>query len=400
VRSATPASHDDPSAAFLPLCRAVAPAEPTLAGLARRFAFPVGGILVFNSSPFGRSDTVRADDEDERVVTDVPGLGFAFVPDGPVAARTRHENRSEATGRHFTAHLEPAGGGIASLVHRPTGVELVAAGRALNALPDAVLTGLHAEVLAGIGTRLTARRITTLGEVITTVTVYDELPWVEIENRTASGAVGPVREWEFAFAQPPERVVWEVPGGTAEATPPHDRLTPIRWTALRSADGTVLVGTERVTDGAVDPAGWLLLRSPGACRVRVGWHRGYLLPDDPWRFGFAMRPLVGVRADGRGDGRLPTFGRMLDVADPTAAVLAVRPAGDGVGIMVFLQDVGGPSREVVVRPGLLAFDGALLTDLVERDLRPAAEAPGGGVLVPLESLGYAAVRLVGVRLAS
>ena len=89
---------------------------------------------------------------------------------------------------------------------------------------------------------------------------------------------------------------------------------------------------------------------------------------------------------------------MLDVADPTVAVLAIRPAEDGVGVMVFLQELGGPTREVAVRPGLLAFDAAVLTDLAERDVRPATDAAGGGVLVPLESLGYAAVRLLGVRL--
>jgi hypothetical protein len=194
--------------------------------------------------------------------------------------------------------------------------------------------------------------------------------------------------------------VWEVPGGTAEAAPPVDGLAPIRWAALRRGDEAVLVGVAGVASGAIDAAGRLALRAPGTCRFRVGYHRGYLLADDPWRFGFGLIPLVGVPTDGAGDRPLPTFGRMLDVADPTAAVLAIRPADDGVGTMVFLQDVGGPTRDVVVRPGLLAFAGGVLTDLAERDLRPAAEAPGGGVLVPIASFGYAAVRLLGVRLAS
>jgi len=391
---------DDPTAAFLPLCRAVAPAEPTLAGLARRFAFPVGGLLVFNPSPFGRSDTVDAGEGDVRVVTDVPGLGFAFVPDAPAGAVTREEHRRDATGGEFRVLLESVGGGIASLVHRPSGAELVAPGHALNALPDAVLTEIHAETIAGVGTRVIARRATSRDVVITTVTAYERLPWIEIDNHVASGAAGPLRDWEFAFAEPPARVVWEVPGGTEEATPPRDGMAPIRWAALRAADRTVLLGMDGVTSTAVDDTGRVLLRAAGSCRARVGFHRGYLLADDPWRFGFGMRPLVGVRTEGTGDRSLPTFGRMLDVGDPTAAVLAIRPADDGVGVMVFLQDVGGAAREVTVRPALLTFTGALLTDLAERDQRLAAEAPGGGVLVPLEPFGYAAVRLVGVGLAS
>jgi hypothetical protein len=175
---------------------------------------------------------------------------------------------------------------------------------------------------------------------------------------------------------------WEVPGGTDQAAPPLSRFAPIRWTALRDGDGALLLGADPVPSGVVDDTGLVSFRTPGTCRFRIGYHRGFLLPDDPWRFGFGMRPLVAVRADGTGDRALPTFGRMLDVADPTAAVLAIRPAEDGVGIMVFLQELGGPTREVAVRPALLAFDGAVLTDLAERDVRPATDTAGGGVLVP------------------
>jgi hypothetical protein len=400
ARRGTAGPAGDATTPFLPLCRAVSPADPTLAGLARRFAFPVGGLLVFNPSPFGRSDTVDMPDGHRRVVTDVPGLGYAFVPDAPPARVTTEEHRSDASSRDFRFRLEPSAGGIASLVHRPTGAELVAPGRTLNALPDAVLTAVRAETMEGVGARVTARRTTSRGVVTSSITVHDGLPWIEIENRLESGAAGPAREWEFAFAEPADRVVWEVPGGTADAAPPHDGLSPIRWTMLRSGDRAVLLGSEGIAGAAVDGAGRVLVRAPGPCRIRLGYHRGYLLADDPWRFGFGMRPLVGIPTDGSGDRALPTFGRMLDVADPTIAVLAIRPADDGVGLMVFLQDVGGPSRDVVVRPGLLTFDGALLADLAERDVRPAADAPGGGVLVPLESLGYAAVRLVGTGLAS
>jgi hypothetical protein len=395
-----PSVPDRELSPFLPLYRVVAPAEPTLEGFARRFAFPLGGLLVFNPSPFGRSDVVVGDDGAARIVTDVPGLGFAFVPDAPASRMTRHEDRSAARGGHFSVQLDTGGGGIASLVHRATGTELVATGGAVNALPDANRTAVYAETVEGVGSRVVARRVTPRDVVITTVTVYEDLPWVEIENRTESGGAGPSRDWTFDFAPAVERIVWEVPGGTAEAPPPHDSLAPIRWTALRGAGGAILLGADPVTTGNVSPAGRVALRAPGTCRFRVGWHGGYLLPDDPWRFGFGMRPLVAVRTDGRGDRRLPTFGRMLDVADPTIAVLAIRPAEDGVGIMVFLQELGGPSREIPVRPALLAFDGAVLTDLAERDVRPAPDAPGSGVFVPIESLGYAAVRLLGVRLAS
>jgi hypothetical protein len=142
----------------------------------------------------------------------------------------------------------------------------------------------------------------------------------------------------------------------------------------------------------------LTLRTSVAGRFRISLEPAHGLPDDPWRFGFGMLPLSAVSTSGRGDRPLPTFGRLLDVADPAVATLAIQPAADGVGVMVYLQELGGPGRDITIRPEVLTFEGALLTDLAERDLREAAPAPGGGVLVPIEAEGWAAVRLLGVRL--
>jgi hypothetical protein len=134
-------------------------------------------------------------------------------------------------------------------------------------------------------------------------------------------------------------------------------------------------------------------------RFRLAGHLGYLLPDDPWRFGFSLESLIPVAASGRGDRRLATFGRLLDVPDPAVAVVGVKPADDDVGVVAYLMDLAGLARTVAVRPGALGFDGAMLTDLAERDQRPANGEPGGGVFVPVPERGYAAVRLLGVRLA-
>lgn len=396
--SAAPADEPgDPATAFLPLTQAAAPEDPTVTGMARHFAAPVSGLLVFNPSPFGRSGVVRVAERGMRVVTDVPGLGYAFVPDAPAAEVVRRPDAVEARSSQFSVQLDRSSGAITSVVHRATGRELVARGATVNHLPDAVLSAVHAETIADVGTRLVIRRVTARDVLTTTVTVYDQLPWVDVENQSDSATARQL-EWTFAFAHPTERVVWEVPGGTREAEPPTDGLRPIRWTALRGGEGTVLLGSQRATGGWADVTGRLMLRAPGDTAFRIGYQRGHVLPDDPWRFGFAMRPFIAVPVAGTGDRTLPTFGRMLDIADPTVAVLAVRPAEDGVGVMVFLQELGGPARDVVVRPGVLAFDTALLTDLAERDLRAAAPTTDGGVLVPIGASDYAAVRLLGVRI--
>ena len=388
----------DLATAFLPLAAEVAPDERSLAGIARRFAAPVSGVLVFNPSPFGRSGTIEVADGGMRLVTDVPGLGYAFVPDASPAGVIRDQDVVEAQSAQFSVRLDRSSGALASVVHRASGRDLVGRDTTLNHLPDAVLSAVHGERVSGVGTRLVARRVTAQDVLITTVTVYDQLPWVDIENRSASATADPLRDWTFAFAHPTERIAWEVPGGTHQAEPPCEGFTPIRWTALRGTDGTLLFGSEQGGNGSVDATGRLTVRASTGARFRIGYQRGHMLPDDPWRFGFAMRPLMAVPVDGTGDRVLPTFGRMLDIADPTVAVLAIQPAEDGVGVMVFLQELGGPDRDIVVRPGVLAFEAAILTDLAERDLRGASPGPDGGILVPIEASGYAAVRLLGVGL--
>lgn len=384
--------------AFGVLARTVAPEQPTPAGVAARFAFPIGGTLVFNPSPFGRSDVVTTPNGDLRVVTDVPGLGYAFVPDAAPAEIAPGEDPTRVETETFQVAIERSGGAIATLVHRPTGRDLARPGDVLDGLRDGVLSGVGTERIAGLGARLTVRRAMAQHVVRSTITAYDGLPWVDIATEVVDGPAGTIVERRFAFAHPTEHVTWEVPGGTEDAAVPQRSIHSLRWTALRGSVGTLLFGTAHRAAVDVDGEGTLSIRTALATRFRIGLHVGHMLPDDPWRFGFGMLPLMPERASGRGTIALPSFGRLLDIADPAVAVLAVRPAEDGTGIMVFLQELGGPSRDVVLGSDVLSFDTGILTDLAERDVREASPAPGGGLVVPIAASGWAAVRLLGVRL--
>ena len=384
--------------AFAVLGRLVNPDNPTPRGIAERFAFPVGGILVFNPSPFGRSDVVAAGDGSVRLATDVPGLGYAFVPEAPPPTVSATDDASSIETQMFRMAVERTGGSIVELVHRGSGRSLVSAGGTLNGLSGAALSAVRKERIAGVGERLIVRRTTGRHVLESTITAYDALPWVDIENVAAEGPPATEAEWAWEFEHAVERVTWEVPGGTQESAAPLAAAGFLRWAALHGAAGTVLLGSATPAALTVEPAGTATVRTALGSRFRVALRTDYLLPDDPWRFGFGMLPLTAVRTDGGGDRSLPSFGRLLDVGDPTVAILAIRPADDGVGVMVWLQELGGPSRDIAVRPGVLAFDGALLTDLAERDRREAAPAPGGGILVPIEASGWAGVRLFGVRL--
>jgi len=377
----------------------VDPAAPTLAGIAACLAFPIAGTLVFNPSPFGRSDVVATQDGAPRVVTDVPGLGYAFVPDAAPAEVAPGDDPIRVETDTFEVAIERSGGAIATLVHRPTGRGLVRADDVLDGLRDGVLSGVRAERLAGLGARLIVRRATAQHVVRSTVTAYDGLPWLDIATEALEGRAETIVERRFAFAHATDHVTWEVPGGTTDAVVPGPPIHPLRWTALRGDGSTLMFGTAHRAAIMVEPDGTLTVRTALATRFRIGLQLGHLLPDDPWRFGFGMRPLVPVRASGRGTLGLPSFGRLLDIADPAVAVLAVRPAEDGTGIMVFLQELGGPSRDIVLGPDILSFDAGILTDLAERDVREAQPAPSGGLVVPIAASGWAAVRLLGVRLS-
>jgi hypothetical protein len=149
-----------------------------------------------------------------------------------------------------------------------------------------------------------------------------------------------------------------------------------------------------ISGASVGDDGTLLLEGGAHQLVRLRWHTGYLLPDDPWRFGFGMLPLVAQPTTGAGDASLPTFGRMVDMRDPAVAIVGLKPADDGVGVVVYLMDLGGPARAVQLRPGLLPFAAGVLTDLAERDRRPAETDADGAILVPIAPSGYAAVRLL------
>jgi len=379
------------------LGRVVAPEDPTIEGIAARFAFPIGGLLVFNPSPFGRSDVITAPGGGLRIVTDVPGLGYAFVPEDAPPTITPGDDPTRIETAQFQIAIERSGGAIRELVHRDSGRDLVASGAVFDGLADGVLSAVRTERIEGVGSRLVIRRVTAQHVAQSTVTAYDVLPWVDVDTEVVEGPESSLVDRTFGCADSIEHVMWEVPGGPDEAAAPAGPLRPLRWTALRGTIGTVLLGTSHRAGVTVMPTGAVSVRTRLATRLRIGVQTGHLLPDDPWRFGFGMLPLVPVAVSGRGSLPLPSFGRLLDIGDPAVAVLAVRPAEDGTGVMVFLQELGGPSRDIVIRPDVLTFDTGLLTDLAERDQRAAATEPGGGILVPIDASGWAAVRLLGVR---
>lgn len=386
---------------FTPLTRTVTPSAPSLEAVARRFAFPVSGALVFNPSPFGRSDVVAMPDGSRRVVTDVPGLGYAFIPDGTSATgsatATTDDGQRTAGNEAFRVTVDSTTGGLASIVAKTASQELVRAGGNANAVEGARLERVRHESLPGIGEQLVVERSTPRGPVSSRVVLARGVPWIEIVNEVT--AVEADRTYGFALSPDVRTLEWEVAGGAAIGSPPAALFSHLRWIAARGQRGSVLFATPDTGFASyTETAGLVAHAAGGAVRFRLGF-QAFAVADDPWRFGWSVEPFRAFAVDGTGDLALPTFGRLFEVRDPGVAIMAIRPARDGVGAIAYLQELLGVAREVQLAPGILTFERVLRTDLAERDVAELGSPSAGGVSVPVAAYGFTALRLLGMRLA-
>jgi hypothetical protein len=382
------------------------PEADALAAIAREITTELPGTLVLNSTPFHRSDAALLPDGSVRVVTDVPGLGYAFLVDAPrgtdqlaevVPARPPY---TVAAGEYVRLQLDPLSGAIRSLVTRDDDSEWVAAdGDGLNAVPGANLEKLERETIPGVGVRLTVRRWShARGELRTTVTVYEALPWIDIENDAAALGTRPM-EYLFGFSGSEPQVAWEVPAGHEDARAPVHRIAHLRWLTLRNQTGTVLFRGHDAPFASVLGDGTLRSFAPrGRARYRLQVTTDPVGPPTAARFGWGAEPFVVAPAVGTGGGRLPRHGALLVVDQPGVAILGIKPADDGEGVVVYLQELLGSSRFVSLGTGLITFASARLVDLVERDRGQGATSVPHGVIVQLPAWGVTAVRLDGIAL--
>jgi hypothetical protein len=93
---------------------------PGVEGFARQLASTIAGTLVFNPSGVTRTDIVTMPDGSERMVTDVPALGYVYLPDVEyLDSRPYMEPGDVAVvGQRFTVRVDPESGAIISLYSR------------------------------------------------------------------------------------------------------------------------------------------------------------------------------------------------------------------------------------------------------------------------------------------
>ncbi len=378
------------------LAQLIEPGSEDLAVIASEVSALVDGTVVFNPSPFSRSEFVRLSDGSERVVTDIPGLGYAYFPnsrEGEAASWIEHDKGKEIEGRELRARVDPETGALESLIGLSDGIELIRPGSAgLNAVDASRVERISSSQLPGVATRLTVKRWSPgRGTVNTTITAYNRLPWLDIENDAEAVGDSPSR-FKFHFDVASPAVSWEVPGGYEEAEAPIGRLDHLRWLRLALPRGAILMRAIDAPSASVDADGTVISHgSRGVNRYRIARESEFDSPDLAWQFGWGTAPMLCSATDHINGGRLPTFGAVFDVGRVGVAVLGILPARDGV--VVYLQELLGVRRHVTIRPGLVGFGTAQPVDLLERPIGEPLIPQNGSVAVPVAGHGVTAVRL-------
>src|SRR5437867_11385299 len=440
------------------------------------------GRLVFNAGSWERTDVVRVpggggkslstdgrelasvdlENGDALVLfREVPPLGYLALTEADREARPPAADGEalDAKAGGFTVQIDQATGAIRSLTG-PDGKERVKPSdwSGLNQLvyarggdhsamwtsgnrdelknpPQLELTQTkfvrcRRERLPGIGVRLVVERaLEGFPSITSIVTLYDELPWVDIENRIVKPPTLAKEAlyfaFPFAFLKPGVDV--EVPlgrmGVERDQQPGscRDWFCHTHWVWIHEGtDGVLWSGpdTPLFTLNDLFRGAWRRSIAPDgtlfAYAMNNYWHTNYaasqggaatfrfrislLAPGDaagPVPRGWAgCDPLyVSPSYTNQTPGPLLAEHRALFYADENVMIAGAKPADDGEGVIVKLLDIAGQARAVGLWPAAYAFKQARRTNLVEQNGDPLAVGSDGRTSVDLVAWGVAAVRL-------
>jgi hypothetical protein len=440
------------------------------------------GRIVFNAANWPRTDVLRVpggagtalryngqacpavdlEDGDALVLfRDVPALGYLALRGGPRPATppVDEPDALEASAGGFRVRLDPVTGAIASWTG-PDGKERVKPSAwsglnqllhvlggdksalwtaedrdALRAAPDldvatATRVASRRRTLPGIGVRLEATRtLRGCGSVSSSVTVYDELPWIDVENRLTKL---PTLEKEavyvafpLAFTQPTVEI--EVPLGrmTVERDQQpgscRDWYCHAHWVWLHEGmDGVLWSAPDAplLTLNDLFRGAWRRTIAPDGTLFSYAannyWHTNYAAqqhgaltlryrlsllapgdPAEPVRRGWAAcDPLyLGPSYVNTSPGVLVARDSALFIPDRSVLVVGAKPADDGEGMILKLLDVRGLARSIGVWPSAYRFQLARRVNLVEMNGEALTVGGDRRAGVDLKAWGVAAARL-------
>ena len=424
------------------------------------------GRLVFNAGTWERTDVARiaggagktfahegqeirsVDLEDGDALAlfrDVPPVGYLALSESdrePRLPADEGEALDASTGG-FAIQLDAASGAIKSLTG-PDGKERVKPSdwSGLNQfiyakgnpeqleIVQAKLTRSRRQKLSGVGTRLIAERtLEGFSSIVSTVTLYDELPWVDIENRIVKAASLPKEAlyvaFPFAFTKPTVEI--EIPLGRMTVDRDQqpgscrDWYCHTHWVWVREGtDGVLWSGpdTPLLTLNDLFRGVWRRTIVPDgtlfAYAMNNYWQTNYaasqdgaatfrfrlslLAPGDnaePVRRGWAACDPLYVSRSYTNDapGPLIRKDRALFFADKGVMIVGAKAADDGDGAIVKLLDVTGQTRAVGLWPAAYQFRLARRANLVEQNGDAIPVGGDGRASVDVAAWGVAAARL-------
>jgi len=347
----------------------------------------------------------------------------------PASQVSLRATRFEMESPYYRLKVDPATGGVSSLIHKPTGAELVPAHSRATLCQTVFYDGqdhevrdLKSEVVAH-GPVLARLRVTgTIGAIGSTsyITVYADLDQVDFDLRINKPVTTAEQRLCHLFPVPQDAVQVRLETAAAiirpEAQPAGDLLPgadPRRFAVQAFVDASI-PGQYGVTIAPLDA--FAVRRDLGPIVFEaLGNDQNYkeVTRDQDgitgFRFRYALRGHAGgydnastiawsraastplLVAAGRLPEHLPPVAIDIDAA--RAVATAVKPADGpgGEGTIVRLWETGERSTPVLIR--VEGFRRAVRTDLLERDLE---ELPmvRGELQIPIRPRGLAAVRLL------
>ena len=380
---------------------AISKSEDPVLVVAGEIGTAFSGSLVVNPSPFRRSDTIALPNGQFQLVTDVPPVGYAFVLEGgteTVAPVARETTSATVTTETYRLEIDRKTGDVFSLRTRRDGREWVRTG-GLNSIRGAILDGLEFDTIPGIGTRVTAHRWSSdLHEFQTVITLYDSLPWIDVENHIPTELTEP-SECAFSFALDDPTVRWEVPAGDRRAQAPVSHAAHVRWVTLTAELQSMAFSAIDAPFFSVRRDGTLTSYLPsGRTRIRFRPADFPMSVEDGARFGWSTVPFGVVPVTANPAGRLARFGSLLILDQPDAAIVGMQPSVDDDSALVYVQNLNGADRFLTLGHGLLGFDAGCRVDFLDRDPGETLTSVPDGIALPSGPWGVTALRLSGLRI--
>ena len=413
-----------------------------------------GAIAVFNPLSVPRADLVRLEwPGPAAVVTDagkilpsqvveedgkawllfvsppVPGFGFARLavkPGASPAAEGRvRASPGEIESPFYLLKADPKAGGVASLVHKASGRELVRPGRALGRAVyhegrEQPFEDLACDIAAAGPVLARLRLSGTAAGISSTVsvTVYAGIDRVDFDFRVRKPA-SPGRQrlchsFPLLDGKAPLRV--ETPAAVVRPRPqPEGDLLPGADARRMAVQGFVdLAGESAGATLAPLDAFCLLLDAEGVTFEALGNDQNYkeVIQDQNGETEFRFRYALRGRAAGEDPAGAAAFSRAasspllarpgriregleapVGVPPGRAVATCLKPADDGQAGGVILRVWETAGEETPLEVSLPAFRRAVACDLIERDGVPIPVA-GGKLALKVRPRGLAAVRLI------